>query len=100
MRHLRLVPAAAAAPVEQPAADTGTGSTAALAPIPHPSARPIVAALDDDLPLLYVPARLVLALAGRCSCIECCTAYAEHRPEPHDPRRARDCEPRGHLRAI
>ena len=89
MRHLRLVPAATTAPVEQPAAEPGTGVAAA--------------ALDDDLPLLYVPARLMLALAGRCSCVDCCTAYAEHRPEPHDPRRARRLhqqEQQRRLRAI
>ena len=88
MRHLRLVPAAAAAPLEQLAVEAGTGVAAA--------------ALDEDLPLLYVPARLMLALSGRCSCVDCCTAYAEHRPEPHDPRRERQREPQRQprLRAI
>ena len=92
MRHLRLVPAASAAPLEQRAADTGTGSVVAPPPLVAP---PL-----DDLPLLYVPARLMLALAGRCSCVDCCTAYAEHRPEPHDPRRERGCVRVDHLRAI
>jgi hypothetical protein len=84
MRHLRLVTPAESAALERPTAEAPGTVTA------------VTAALDDDLPLLYVPARLVLALAGRCSCLDCCTAYAEHRPEPHDPRRER---PR-HLRAI
>jgi hypothetical protein len=71
MAHLRLVGASddAAAPVEPPAA---------LEPRPLPE--------DDAVPLLYVPARLMLALAGRCSCPQCCTAFAERRREPHDPR--------------
>lgn len=52
--------------------------------------RPAVPDADleaDELSLIYVPARLILALAGRCSCAQCSCAYAEHRPEPHDPRR-------------
>jgi hypothetical protein len=96
MRHLRLVPAAEAAIADHPAAPPGNR---------RPGARPTepglaadgVSTLDEGVPLLYVPARLMLALAGRCSCVDCCTAYAEHRPEPHDPRRYDD---RPRLRAI
>jgi hypothetical protein len=83
MRHLRLVSPPADAPAAPPAV-----RAVATAPVLD---------TDDDLPLLYVPARLMLALAGRCSCVDCCTAYAEHRPEPHDPRRS---HPSASLRAI
>jgi hypothetical protein len=67
MSHLRLVttPPDLAVPAQRPASDG--------------------AASDGDR---LVPARLMLALAGRCSCATCCAAYATGLPEPHDPRLA------------
>jgi hypothetical protein len=92
MRHLRLVAPAETA-VDRPAADEDHQAGARM--LDRRSADDV--ATPDGVPLLYVPASLMLALAGRCSCVACCTAYAEHRPEPHDPRRYDD---RPRLRAI
>jgi hypothetical protein len=104
MRHLRLVPTVEAAVADRAAAPPGNRRPGARTSEPAPTAdalSPLDSTLDstleDGVPLLYVPARLLLALAGRCSCVDCCTAYAEHRPEPHDPRRYDD---RPRLRAI
>jgi hypothetical protein len=78
MSHLRLVPSATApagaipAPRRRAAGTPAAGTTAKREPAPEP----------DRL----VPARLLLALAGRCSCPACCAAYAAGRQEPHDPR--------------
>jgi hypothetical protein len=68
MSHLRLV---------TPAPDVRVADRTAAG-----DAAPGAAVAGDRL----VPARLMLALAGRCSCTTCCAAYAAGRQEPHDPR--------------
>ena len=68
-----------------------------VAPCPSDTSGPAAGAHAADVSGAHlVPARLLLALAGRCSCEACCAALAGGRPEPHDPRRA----PAPQLRAV
>jgi hypothetical protein len=78
MSHLRLVPSATAPVGAIPAPRRGVADAPAAATTAKTEAPP--------QPDRLVPARLLLALAGRCSCPACCAAYAAGRQEPHDPR--------------
>ena len=44
-------------------------------------------------PVAYVPVKLLLAAAGRCSCDECCQAAVRSRTDQVRPARGTDRQP-------